>query len=213
MNQEIIALQAQQRELSSKLNAENYDEVVAQMRVVDAKITAIRTTEQLKNINSKQNRLRALASELWALPTIPVNIVNSDGSFHSAKVKKYPELASMKHLRVIEFSKDGSLVTKLSYNGEKFNIMRTHYNNGSTTYSAHPSFEEFLTYHNITAKEITAEEITALNAAIEDVNKKLRQAIEDASQSEKKLNAYFYHCIGVLDRRNEYVYNYQPSIK
>jgi hypothetical protein len=202
-------LQKEMQNFRINLTSENYDETVKQMQEIDKQIKAVKVTDLLNNVNSKQKRRREAAAQAWECEQPGEDITTNIGDFHKVKVKKFPKLEALKY---VSAKFENNFLYVLHVNGEKFTMYEKKYNGDQPpTYSRPASFAEFLQLNNISPKDITAQEFTEISNKIKEANEEVKKQIETYSAKMNSLNAYSLECWNLISKRAEHVYLYHTN--
>lgn len=209
MNNNIQDLQREMQNLRDLLTSENYEATVKKMQDIDKQIKAVKVTELLNNVNSKQKRTREAAAQAWECEQPTEDITTNTGDFHKVKVKKYPKLGALQYVNA-KF--ENNILYVLRINGEKFTMYNKKYNGNETpTYTRPASFAEFLQLNHISPEDITAEQFTEIGAKIKEANEELQNHIKAYKEKMDSLNAYSLECWNIISKRSESVYTYYTN--
>ncbi|MEO6305038.1 MAG: hypothetical protein ABIP51_17910, partial [Bacteroidia bacterium] len=130
MNDLIEKLQREKRVLFENLNKGNYDKILKKSEEIEVAIKNEKKMLLLSNVNGEQSRLREKAKQAWECEVPTADITCNDGSFHAAKVKKYPKIAELKYASGLW--KEGMLM-EIRVNGIKFRMFSATYEHSKPT--------------------------------------------------------------------------------
>lgn len=202
-------LNTERTNLIAKLDYKSPDTVLEQLRENEAKIKELNKIELLNNVNGNYNRIRAFALQAWECEQPTEDITTNDGGFHKTKVKKYPNIATLKYASATW--KDEKL-TVINVNGHKFSMFKIKYENGKPdTYTRPDTFNDFLALNNIPFAEITLTEYTELSEKVKALNNELEANIEQYKKGLEALNHYQYSCWGLINQQPTHLYKYTPN--
>jgi hypothetical protein len=203
------ALSAQIKNLLNNLKNENARANLDTIKQLQKEIKSIERDELLSNVNAKQDRLRAAALQVWEAERPTEDITTNDGSLHKVKAKKYPKLAALNYVR-LKF--EGSQYVEATYNGERFRMVKSHYEyNKPTQYIDFADFNEFLNYNSIATAPITRAEFDKVCSELEEANKKLENAIEAYKLEREKLNISSLQYWGLMGQSALHEYKYTAN--
>jgi len=206
-------LETEKSELLSKLRIDyslkDSESIMAKLKANEVEIQKLKTAELLRNVNSTQERKRAIALKAWECEQPTEDITCNDGSLHKVKAKKYPILASVPYLSLTY--KDGT-TTEMRINGEKIYMVKSKYEyNKPTEYTRPETFAEFLEINNIQAQDITSEQFAEFSEKLKQANEELEKAIEIYSQKRNELNVHTMQNIGLVSQQNKHLYIYEAK--
>lgn len=191
----IEQLQATNRELMQDIPAN-----LNKIRANDEKIKQLKRSELLTRVNNDQRRKREIALLVWNCEQPDHDITCNDGSFHSTKVKKYPNLQSLQYARAKW--EEGHL-TVISVSSEKFNMYHAKYEyNKPTVYTRPESFEEFLKLNNIMLADMTLDQLNDIEQRNQQAIDEYKKAIEKFDKTKAELNLYSLSSWGLFSQRN-----------
>ena len=204
-------LTAEKRTLIDSLKGSNHDEIMPLLRANEAAIKELDKITLLKNINSKYSRLRDMALQAYECEQPNEDITTNDGSFHKVKVKKYPKIEALKYGRA---TFENNKLTRLTINGEKFNMFREQYEyNNPTVYTRPETFNEFLALNSIPESDITIEQYNAMAERLNVLNDKLRKDIKEYENGLKMLKISSLNYWGLASQHNVNLYEYLPTVR
>lgn len=202
-------LKEEKRILLSKLGPKNHDEILALLRVNEKEIKELSMVELINKVNAKYSRLRELARQAYECEQPTEDITCNDGSFHKAKVKKYPKIASLQYCSA---KWEDERITVLRINGEKFTMYSAKYEHGKPTeYSRPVSFQDFLQLNHIPIEDITISQYNEITEKLEALNEQLQADIEKYKNGLKSLNYYSLDCWGLISQHPLNLYEYTPN--
>lgn len=208
------ALKAQRAELINQIrdvkNIENHDELLKQINGIDAQIKNAARLELLERVNREQAEKRELAAKVWQCEQPDTDITCNDLTFHSTKVKKYPNLAALQYARG-KFE-DGKL-TEISVGREKFRMYAAKYEyNKPTEYTRPDTFEDFLKLNGIEPAPLTIEQYSELISKAEAANEQFQKAVKEFDRQKDALNLYRYYSIGLFEQQNAgHIYEFRAK--
>lgn len=162
------------------------------IRKIDSEIKALEREQLLKGVNSKQQRLREIARQVYECEQPDTDITTNDGSFHAVKVKQYPKLAALQYARAT--FRDGHM-TEIKIGRDSFNIFNVKYEYSKpNVYTRPETFKEFLELNSIMVEDMTLQAFNDVIAKNEEANKQFYEAVKvlSAKQDELKLHALAY---------------------
>ena len=190
-----------------QLKAEVNALVMKKIHAKEAELKVARTAERLEQVNSKYDRRREYAAQVWEAEVPTEDPTTNDGSLHKTKAKKYPKLAALEYVRGTW--KDGHL-TELLVNGERFVMYHTEYEYGQPLkYTRPETFEEFLKLNSIPVKPISAEEYAEFSAKLTAANERLKAAINEYDKERKELEVSSWNYWGLAEQSNTNTYIYE----
>lgn len=195
--------------LLAKLNGNNHDEIFALLKTNENALKDIARAELLRQVNSKETRLRELARQAYECEQPTEDITCTDGSFHKTKVKKYPKIAALQYASA---TWENNKITRLTINGERFNMFQSKYEYGKeTTYTRPETFADFLKLNNIAPADITIEQYNEICDKLNVLNEQLKQDIEKYKTGLQSLNYSSLNYWGLIGQHNVNLYEYIPN--
>ena len=185
------------------------DELLPQIKEVEAKIKVIKISEMINKQNAKYSRLREFAKQAWEAEQPAEDITTDSGYFHKTKVKKYPKIAALQYAHA-KF-KDGKLL-ELTINGERFNMYISKYEyNKETEYTRPETFNAFLSLNSIPAETFTIEMFKDVSEKINALNTEIEKHIENYKNELEKLKVHSLNYWGLVRQDNAKFYQYTPN--
>lgn len=195
--------------LLAKLNGNNHDEIFALLKTNENALKDIARAELLRQVNSKETRLRELARQAYECEQPTEDITCTDGSFHKTKVKKYPKIAALQYASA---TWENNKITRLTINGERFNMFQSKYEYGKeTTYTRPETFADFLKLNTIAPADITIEQYNEICDKLNVLNEQLKQDIEKYKTGLQSLNYSSLNYWGLIGQHNVNLYEYIPN--
>ena len=185
------------------------DELLPQIKEVEAKIKVIKISEMINKQNAKYSRLREFAKQAWEAEQPAEDITTDSGYFHKTEVKKYPKIAALQYAHA-KF-KDGKLL-ELTINGERFNMYISKYEyNKETEYTRPETFNAFLSLNSIPAETFTIEMFKDVSEKINALNTEIEKHIENYKNELEKLKVHSLNYWGLVRQDNAKFYQYTPN--
>lgn len=204
-------LLAEKRELINKINGNNHNEILKQLKANEIAIKELDKTALLKQVNAKYSRLRGMALQAYECEQPTEDITTNDGSFHKVKAKKYPKIAALQYASA---KWQDNRLTQFTINGETFYMYTTkHEYKKDTVYIRPATFSEFLALNTIPEQDITIEQYNAMAEQLAALNTKLQKDIEDYKTGLEKLKISSLSYWGIAGQHNVNLYEYLPTIR
>jgi hypothetical protein len=195
--------------LLAKLNGKNHDEIFALLKTNETALKDIARAELLKQVNSKETRLRELARQAYECEQPTEDITCTDGSFHKTKIKKYPKISALQYASA---TWENNRITRLTINGERFNMFQAKYEYGKeTTYTRPETFADFLKLNTIAPADITIEQYNEICDKLNGLNEQLKKDIEKYKRGLESLNYSSLNYWGLIGQHNVNLYEYIPN--
>lgn len=206
----IEELKQENSNLSKQLDIDSAPlDILNKMRENEAEIKQLKRIQAVNEVNRKHERLRADAMLLWECEQPTQDITCVDGTLHSTKVKKYPKLAALHHIRA-KFQ-DG-LITEITYGGRSFYMYEAKYEyNKPTVYTRPDSFAQFCKMNSILPEPLTIEQYNAACKELDAAKETLKEHVKKYEAELHRIGAYNLSSLGLIGQRNENIYTYTPN--
>lgn len=184
-------------------------ETLALLKENETALKCIDRQGLIRNVNNKYTRLRELGRQAYECEQPSENITCADGSFHKTKVKKYPKIAKLQYA----YAKWGNnRITRLTINGEKFEMYQSNYEYGKeTTYTRPETFEAFLNLNTIPIEDITIQQYNEMAEKLKALNDQLKADIERYKNGLSSLNYHSLSYWGLIGQHSTHLYEYTPN--
>lgn len=178
------------------------EELLILIRNNEGVTKTIKAAKKVQEVNKEQQRKREAAIIAWEAEQPIVDVTNNDGSFHSVKVKKYPNLAKCDRATF----KDG-VYYKLRVGQYDFYMFRTkHEYNKPTVYTRPATFIDFLELNSVMFEDMTLSQYDDLSNEMLKAKEALEEAKKVYEQKMNYLNSSFLAYVGLASQDREGIY-------
>jgi len=165
------------------------DAVITEIRKLESAESLHKKTTQLDRVNKEQSERRELLRALMSIEMPTEDIRTQDGSFHAAKIKKYPELMELVNTHYLRFEFEGGVYHSAKGN-DRFSILKPVYEGDKRTYTRFDSFNDACDFNGIMREHLTFEKFTKMEREIVTESERMKKEIEKSRETLKEMGAW-----------------------
>ena len=176
-------------QLKEAKSLDKEDAIIAEIRSLEAEEKHSRKATQLDRVNKEQASRRELLKTLMSVPMPTEDIRVQDGSFHGAKIKKYPELMELVNSEYLRFEFEEG-VYHSAKGRDRLTILKPVYRGDRYAYTPFDSFNDACDFNGIMREYLTFEKFAAMEQEIITESERMKKEIEKSRESLKKMGAW-----------------------
>lgn len=185
----------------------NFDILLKQIREAEAQVNDLELINRVEVINKREAKKREILKKIVAIGPVNGELLTNDGRLNKTKSKQAPELYKLADQYSLYFKVSYSGIIRVNvYTGRQsfeFDTGYKDYNLPREEQKIEPfkDFSHACQINGVQEKKITVAKVKKQLQALKKANDKFKAETEKFEAAQKKNNAYFLECEGIISNQ------------